>query len=112
MGEVQWLTSNRGVDDSKGRGVQEVLSASQGDGVVTSGKVRVKPKNTQKCPFILNCSRLNDSDGRKPMGFRLPQIEHLREAANLDISNCFWSIRRPWDWGGGVFCDYGWSEVY
>ena len=67
------------------------------------GKAKVIPKNQEKCNFILNCMKLNESDPRPPQKFVLPQIEELRNCLlmrrrkrpfliKLDVSNCYWSI--------------------
>ena len=76
-----------------------------------SGKPQVRPKNSEKCVFILNCVKQNAYDDRKPRGFPLPQIERLRDSvllggrqrsymAKLDLSICFCSLCLPRSWVG------------
>ena len=104
---------------SDGLGVREMLDALVRDGALrkhdnvreASGKAQVRPKSSERCAFILNCIEENACDDRKPRGFRLPQIERLRDSvllvgrqrlymAKLDLSNCFWSLRLPRSWVG------------
>ena len=116
---IRWLHSSGGVGSSVGLGVSEVLKALVRDGALSAGELnrpssrraKVIPKNSEKCSFVLNCNKRNSCDPRKPAGFKLPQIERLRDAvllagsrklhlAKLDISNCFWSIPMPREWEG------------
>ena len=39
---------------------------------VASGKAQVRPDNNEKCVFVLNCVKQNESDARKPCGFQPP----------------------------------------
>ena len=115
----KWRKETRGVGSSDRVGVREMLDALVRDGVPSrhanvqeaSGKAQVSPKSSEKCAFILNSVKQNARDGRKPRGFQLPQIEHLRDSillgwrqklnmAKLDLSNCFWSLRLPRSWVG------------
>ena len=104
--------SGAGVGPSDGWGLRKMLDALVRDGAlskrdklgVASGKAQVRPKSSERCVFILNCVKQNESDARIPHGFQLPQIEQLRNTillggrktlylAKLDLSNCFWSVR-------------------
>ena len=110
----RWRQETHGVGKSDGVGVREMPDALVRDGVLrkhenvreASGKAQVRPKNSEKCAFILNCVKPNACDESKPRGFQLPQIERLRDSvllggrqrlymAKLDLSNCFWSLRLP-----------------
>ena len=87
----KWRTNSGSVGSSDGVGVREMLDAlvrngalSNRDGVKEAGgKAQVRPKSCTKCAFILNCVKQNECDGRKPRGFRLPQIEQLRDSILL-----------------------------
>ena len=101
----------------KGKGVPEMLEAirqagqrkATGDEVAT-GRAVVIPKNSEKCSMIFNCRKQSHADDRKPKGFRLPQVEKIRDRVifregksgwwmcKLDLSNCFWSICLPAQW--------------
>ena len=115
----KWQDVSGGVGSSDGVGVREMLDALLRDGALSirtrvreaSGKAQVRPKSSEKCVFILNCVKRNACDSRKPRGFQLPRIEHLRDSvllggrqklyvAELDLSNCFWSVRLPTSWVG------------
>ena len=115
----KWRDVSGGVGSSDGVGVREMLDALVRDGALgrrtsvreASGKAQVRPKSSEKCASILNRMKQNASDSRKPRGFQLPQIEHLRDSvllggrqklymAKLDLSNCFWSVRPPTSWVG------------
>ena len=104
---------------SDGVGVQEMLKALVRNGALrkhenvreASGKAQVRPKNSEKCVFILNCVKQNACDSRQPRGFQWPQIDRLQDSvllgggqrlymAKLDLSNCFWSPRLPKSWVG------------
>ena len=118
----RWRQETHGVGASDGLGVREILDTLVRDGAPrkqesvreASGKAHVRPKNSEKCAFILNCVKQNACDDRKPSGFQLPQIERLQDSvllggggggqrlcmAKLDLSNCFWSLRLPRSWVG------------
>ena len=87
----RWRDDLGGVGSSDGVGVREMLDALVRDGAVSkhtnvraaSGKAQVRPKSNEKCAFIVNCVKQNACDGRRPRGFQLPQIEHLRDSILL-----------------------------
>ena len=110
----KWRDVSRGVGSSDGVGVRDMLDALVQDGALSrrtsvrqaNGKAQARPKSSEKCAFILNCVKQNACDSRKPRGFQLPQIEHLRHSvllggqqklymAKVDLSNCFWPMRLP-----------------
>ena len=74
-----------------GVGVVEIMEALAHNGALgrdvsgapASGKAQVRPKNQEKCAFILNCVAQERSDARKPQGFSLPQIEEVRNSILL-----------------------------
>ena len=80
-----------------------------GDGQAT-GRAVVIPKNLEKCSMILNCKEQNHASGVKPKGFRLPQVEKIRDrlvfenkqsrwwVCKLHLSNCYWSMRLLTQW--------------
>ena len=73
-----------------------------------TSKAGVIPKNSQKCALIFACVGLDDADGRKPPKFHLPQVEQVTRLMatagpkaflrEIDLSNCFLSIRMPYRW--------------
>ena len=77
----QWLEVTGGVGTSKGKGLPEMLDsiveggslvrrdAAKPDDVTLSRKARVISKNQEKCSFILNCMKLNESHLRPPEKF-------------------------------------------
>ena len=77
---IQWLHSTGGGGGSAGLGVNEMLQALVWDGALSSsdgnappwGQAKVIAKNSEECSFILNCTKLNSCDPRKPGGFKLP----------------------------------------
>ena len=117
----KWRDVSGGVGSLDGVGVLEMLDALVREGAPskhvsvreTGGKAQVRPKCSTKCVFILNCVKQNACDDRKPRGFRLPQIERLRDSillggrqklymAKLDMSNYFWSVHLPERWVGDL----------
>ena len=113
----EWKERSGGVGPFDGVGVSEMLDTLVRDGALSKRDgmdvAKVRPKSSEKCPFILNCVKQNDSDARKPHGFHLPQTEQLWKAlmlegrrklylAKLDLSNCFWSIWLPKKWVGAL----------
>ena len=104
----EWMKDTRGVGDSKGVGVAEMLESLVEGGSLcrvpksmgASGKAHVIPKNSEKCSFIMNCMKQNASDCRPPPRFVLPQLEALRDCLlprkrksvymiKFDVSNCY-----------------------
>ena len=87
----RWRQETHGVGKSDGVGVREMPDALVRDGALrkhenvreASGKAEVRPKNSEKCVFILNCVNQNACDDHKPRGFQLPQIERLRDSVLL-----------------------------
>ena len=70
----------------KGRGVPEMPEAIRQAGGLkrtrdtgATGRAVVIPKNSEKCSMIFSCRAQNHADPRKPKGFKLPQIERIRE---------------------------------
>ena len=68
------VKGDRGVGDSKGVGVTEMLESLVDGGSLrrvtgslgASGKARVIPKNSEKCRFIMNCMKQNAAFGLSP----------------------------------------------
>ena len=77
---------------------------------MATGRAVVVPKNSEKCSMIFNCRKQNHADDRNFKGFRLPQVEQIRNRlifregksgwwmCKVDLSNCFWSICWPAQW--------------
>ena len=121
-----------------GGGVKEMLEAIRMAGGLkatldqrATGRAVVIPKNSEKCSMILDCKEQNHASGVQPKGFRLPQVQEIRDClvfdnnesgwwmCKLDLNHCFWSIRLPAQWrhsfrvyvpgegGGGVVLHKG-----